>query len=70
MKKQFLKSLMGAVALLCALSTSALSATMNYLGTWSNTTTYATGSVIVYNKGIFYGDVPNSVENAETGVAG
>jgi hypothetical protein len=54
MTKGFVKSLLCSVALLSALSSAAVSATMNYLGGWANTTTYATGSVIVYNNGIYY----------------
>jgi hypothetical protein len=29
-------------------------ATMDYQGTWSNTATYTTGRVVIYNKGIYY----------------
>lgn len=54
MVSRFLRTALCSFALLGLAATSAISATMNYLGTWSNTTTYTTGSVIVYNKGIFY----------------
>ena len=54
MVARLLRVALCSVALMGVAATSALSATMNYLGTWLNTTTYATGSVIVYNKGIFY----------------
>jgi hypothetical protein len=54
MTKSFVKSLLCTVAFLSALSSAAVSATMNYLGNWVNTTRYATGSVIVYNSGIYY----------------
>lgn len=33
---------------------SAFAATMDYLGAWSSTTTYATGKVVKYSGGIFY----------------
>jgi hypothetical protein len=32
----------------------AFAATMDYLGTWSSSTTYATGKVVKHNGGIFY----------------
>jgi YVTN family beta-propeller protein len=54
MVSRYLRSALCSVALLGIAATSAVSATMNYLGAWSNTTTYTTGSVIVYNKGIYY----------------
>jgi YVTN family beta-propeller protein len=54
MVSRYLRNALCSVALVGLAATSAVSATMDYLGTWSNTTTYATGSVIVYNKGIFY----------------
>jgi hypothetical protein len=37
-----------------SLSASAFAATMDYLGTWSSSTTYATGKVVKHNGGIFY----------------
>ena len=46
--------ILATTALVWAVSTSALAATMDYLGAWSNTATYATGKVIVYNKAIYY----------------
>ena len=36
------------------MGTSAIAATMDYLGAWSGTTTYATGKVVVYNRAIYY----------------
>lgn len=36
------------------LSASAFAATMDYLGSWSSSTTYATGKVVKHNGGIFY----------------
>ena len=54
MLKRSLKIFLCSAALVSVVSTSVFSATMNYLGAWLNTTTYATGSVIVYNKGIYY----------------
>ena len=54
MASRFLKTLLFSAAFVGVIGSAALSATMNYLGTWSSTTTYATGSVTVYNKGIFY----------------
>jgi hypothetical protein len=44
----------GAIALLAGVAASAFAATMNYLNSWSNTATYATGSVVEYNKAIYY----------------
>jgi len=46
--------ILATTAVVWAVSTSALAATMDYLGAWSNTATYATGKVIVYNKAIYY----------------
>jgi hypothetical protein len=54
MIKRSVKTLFCFVTMIGALSTSVVSATMNYLGKWSNTTTNAAGSVTVYNKGIYY----------------
>jgi collagen type I/II/III/V/XI/XXIV/XXVII alpha len=39
---------------LLVIATSLQAATMDYLGSWNATTTYAVGKVVVYNKGIFY----------------
>jgi hypothetical protein len=36
------------------MGSSAIAATMDYLGAWSGTTTYATGKVVVYNRAIYY----------------
>jgi hypothetical protein len=35
-------------------SSPVVAATMDYQGAWSNTVTYATGRVVIYNKGIYY----------------
>jgi hypothetical protein len=50
----FFRSLIFVTAIVAAASSSALSATMNYLGAWTSTSTYAIGAVVVYNKGIYY----------------
>jgi hypothetical protein len=54
MVSRFLGTALCSVALLVLAATSALSATMDYLGTWKNSTTYSTGNVITYNSGIYY----------------
>lgn len=54
MKSHFLKTLMLSAAFVGFVGSAALSATMNYLGSWSNVTSYKTGSVVVYNNGIYY----------------
>ena len=54
MAPRIINAALCSAALLGAIATSAFSATMNYLGTWVGTTTYAAGSVIVHNKGIYY----------------
>ena len=45
--------LMALIVTTC-LPASAFAATMDYLGTWSSSTTYATGKVVKHNGGIFY----------------
>lgn len=54
MVSRTLKTALCSIALLGVAATSAFSATMNYLGKWTNTTSYATGSVITYNNVIYY----------------
>jgi hypothetical protein len=45
---------LAAFIVLLVLPVSAFAATMDYLGTWSSSTTYATGKVVKHNGGIFY----------------
>ena len=54
MAKRFLKRLMCSAALIAALGSSALAATMNYIGIWSGTKAYAIGNVVVYNNQVYY----------------
>lgn len=54
MVSRFLRTALCSVALLGFAATSAISATMNYLGKWLNSTSYTTGSVITYNNVIYY----------------
>ena len=54
MKSRFLKTLMLSAAFVGFVGSAALSATMNYLGSWSNVTSYKAGSVVVYNDAIYY----------------
>ena len=54
MASRFLKTLLFSVAFVGAVGSTALSATMNYLGGWANTATYDAGSVVAYNSGIYY----------------
>jgi hypothetical protein len=51
---RFLKTLLLSAALVGLAGGTAFGATMNYLGTWANTTNYRPGSVIVYNRGLYY----------------
>ena len=54
MSKRFLRTLLLSAACVGVVGSAALGATMNYLGTWTNAKTYRPGSVIAYNKGLFY----------------
>lgn len=45
---------LAAFIVLAFVPASAFAATMDYLGTWSSSTTYATGKVVKHNGGIFY----------------
>lgn len=53
-------------------SVTAIAATMDYLGTWNSTTTYAVGKVVKYNGAIYYSILssnssPNKNRNPATG---
>jgi hypothetical protein len=50
----FRRLVLAAFIVLAFVPASAFAATMDYLGTWSSSTTYATGKVVKYNGGIFY----------------
>jgi hypothetical protein len=51
----WLRSLvLAAFIVLAFVPATAFAATMDYLGTWSSSTTYATGKVVKHNGGIFY----------------
>lgn len=54
MMSRLLRSLLCSATFAGAITSSALAGTMNYLGGWKSTTVYAAGSVVVYNRGIFY----------------
>lgn len=54
MSSRFLKSLMFSAAVLCSVGSASEAGTMNYLGNWSNVTSYKAGSVVIYNNGIYY----------------
>jgi hypothetical protein len=54
MTTRFLNSLMFSAAIVCSVGGVADAATMDYLGGWSNAAIYKPGSVVVYNKGIYY----------------
>jgi hypothetical protein len=54
MSSRYFNTLMFPAAVVCSIGSVAEATTMNYLGTWSNAVTYKTGSVVVYNSGIFY----------------
>lgn len=54
MPSRLLRSLLCSAAVVGALASTALADTMNYLGAWKGSTVYAPGSLVVYNKGIFY----------------
>ena len=54
MSNRFLRTLLLSAACVGVIGSAALGATMNYLGTWTNAKTYRPGSVIAYNKGLFY----------------
>lgn len=49
-----ISALLFTVALMLLSVTSSIAATMDYLGTWSSSTTYAVGKVVKHNGGIFY----------------
>ena len=51
---RFLKTLLFSAALVGLAGGTAFGATMNYVGTWVNSTTYRPGNVIVYNRGLYY----------------
>lgn len=56
-KSRLIFALMASAVLPAAVTipvSSSYAATMDYQGTWSNTATYATGRVVIYNKGIYY----------------
>ena len=52
--KSALKKFVATLGVLALMGSSAIAATMDYLGAWSGTTTYATGKVVVYNRAIYY----------------
>jgi hypothetical protein len=54
MNSRFFNSLIFSAAIVCSIGSVAEAANMNYLGVWSNAGTYKTGSVVIYNKGIYY----------------
>ena len=53
MKTAF-KRFVSTLGVLALMGSSAIAATMDYLGAWNATTTYATGKVVVYNRAIYY----------------
>lgn len=53
MKTSF-RTFVGALSGLALMASTAVAATMDYLGAWSATATYATGKVVVYNRAIYY----------------
>ena len=54
MTSRYLCSLMFSAAIVCSVGSVAEAGTMNYVGNWSNTAVYKLGSVVVYNKAIYY----------------
>lgn len=54
MSNRFLRMLLLSVAFVGTIGSAAVGATMNYLGTWVNAATYRPGSVVVYNRGLYY----------------
>ena len=50
----FRRLVLAAFIVLAFVPASAFAATMDYLGAWSSSTTYATGKVVKHNGGIFY----------------
>ena len=54
MFSKFTTSLLVALTLVLTGVPSAYAVPMNYIGAWNTTTTYAAGSVVIYNKATFY----------------
>ncbi len=54
MTSRFIQSFMFSTAIVCSVGSVAEAANMNYLGGWSNAVIYKPGSVVIYNKGIYY----------------
>jgi hypothetical protein len=54
MALSFLSRVLMTASVWAAVSSCAFAATMDYLGSWSNTAIYTTGKVVVYNKGVYY----------------
>lgn len=54
MLSKLLKQILFSVSIFCVIASSAMSATMNYLGGWRTAIVYPAGSVVSYNNGIFY----------------